>query len=81
MDIDRWSIPASHKVSFLFTKSLTQTDSESLSNSLRGMCGMSLCTSSITPLLFKVLFFLYTLYGKDSGNNSDVNMELSIFVS
>ena len=28
-----------------------------------------------------VLSFLYTLYGQDSGNNSEVDMELSIFVS
>ena len=74
MTIYRWSIPASNKVSFLFTKSLTQTDSGSLSNSVRGMCGMCLCTSNMTPPPFKVLSFLYMLYGKESGNNSDVNI-------
>ena len=37
-----------------------------------GMCETSLWISSMTP---------YTLYGKVSGNNSEVDIELSIFVS
>ena len=45
-----------------------------------GICEISLWISNITPPPSRVLSFLYTLYGQDSGNNSEVDMELSIFV-
>ena len=52
---------------------------ESFSSSVMGICEISLCISNITPPPSRVLSFLYTLYGQDSGNNSEVDMELSIF--
>ena len=58
-----------------------QTDSESFSSSVMGICEISLWISNITPQPSRVLSFLYTLYGQDSGKNSEVDMELSIFVS
>ena len=36
--------------------------------------------SNITPPPSEFLSFLYTPYGLDSGNNSEVDKELSIFV-
>ena len=48
---------------------------------MMGICEISLWTSNITPPPWRFLSFLYTLYGQDSGNNSEVAMELSIFVS
>ena len=57
---------------------LTQTDSESFSSSVIGICEISLWISNITPPPSRVLSFLYTLYGQDSGNSSEVDMELSI---
>ena len=65
----------------LFANTFTQTDSESFSSSVMGICEISLWISNITPPPSRVLSFLYTLYGQDSGNNSEVDMELSIFVS
>ena len=35
--------------------------------------------STITPPPLEFLSFLYTLYGQVSGNNSEVDIELSIF--
>ena len=60
---------------------LTQTDSESFSNSVMGICEISLWITNITPPPLEFLSFLYTLYGQVSGNNSEVDIELSIFVS
>ena len=40
-----------------------------------GICEISLWISNITPPPSKVLSFLYKLYGQDSGNNSEVDME------
>ena len=62
---------------------LTQPDSESFSNSVKGMCDLeiSLWMSNITPPPLEFLSFLYTLYGQVSGINSEVDIELSIFVS
>ena len=37
--------------------------------------------SNITPPSSEFLSFLYTMYGNVSGNNSSVDIELSIFVS
>ena len=65
----------------LFANTFTQTDSVSFSSSVMGICEISLWISNITPPPSRVLAFLYTLYGQDSGNNSEVDMELSIFVS
>ena len=55
--------------------------SESFSNSVMGICEISLWMSNITPPPLEFLSFLYTLNGQDSGNNSEVDIELSIFVS
>ena len=65
----------------LFANTFTQTDSESFSSSVMGICEISLWMSNITPPPSRVLSFLYTLYGQDSRNNSEVDIELSIFVS
>ena len=62
----------------LFANTFTQTDSESFSSSVMGICEISLWISNITPSPSKILSFLYTLYGQDSGNSSGVDMELSI---
>ena len=56
----------------LFANTYTQTHSEFFSNSMIGMCEISLWTSNITPPPRRFLSFLYTLYGKASGNNSEV---------
>ena len=69
------------KCEVLFANTFTQIDSESFSSSVMGICEISLWISNITPPPSRVLSFLYTLYGQDSGNNSEVDMELSIFVS
>ena len=45
------------------------------------VCEISLWRSNITPPKWRFLSFLYTLYGQDSGNNSEVAIELSMFVS
>ena len=55
-------------------ENFTQTDSESFSNSVMGMCEISLWMSNITPPPLEFLSFLYTLYGHVSGNNSEVDM-------
>ena len=60
---------------------LAKTDSESFSNSVMDICEISLRISNITPPPLEFLSFLYTLYGQVSGNNSEVDIELSIFVS
>ena len=65
----------------LFANTLTQTDSELFSSSDKGMCGMSLWIRSITPPPWRFLSFQNMLYGHVSGNNSEVAIELSIFVS
>ena len=59
----------------LFANTFTQTDSESFSSSLMGICEISLWISNIIPPPSRVLSFLYTLYGEDSGNNSEVDMD------
>ena len=70
-----------HNEKFLFAKTLTQTDSELFSNSVMGICEISLWTSNITLPPWRFLSFLYTVHGQDCGNNSEGAMELSIFVS
>ena len=65
----------------LFANTFTQTDTESFSSSVIGICEISLWISNITPPPSRVLSFLYTLYGEDSGDSSEVDMELSIFAS
>ena len=75
-----FSITFATKCEVLFANTFTQTDSELFSNSVMGMCEISLWISSITPPPLRFLYFLYTIYGKASGNNSEVDIELSIFV-
>ena len=65
----------------LFVNTLTQTDSESFSNSVIGICEISLRMSNITPSPLEFQSSLYTLYRQVSGNISEVDIELSIFVS
>ena len=64
------------KCEVLFANTFTQIDSESFSSSLMGKCEISLWISNITPPPSRVLSFLYTLYGQDSGNNSEVDMDI-----
>ena len=63
----------------------TETSSDRMaaifSSSDKVMCGMSLWMRSITPPPWRFLSFLNMLYGHVSGNNSEVAIELSIFVS
>ena len=63
----------------MFANTFTQTDSESFSSSVMGICELSLWISNITPPPSRVLSFLYTLFGQDSGKSSEADMELSIF--
>ena len=63
---------------FYLGYTLTQTDFESFSNSVMGICEISLCMSNITPPPLEFLSFLYTLYGQVSGNNSEVDIELHL---
>ena len=65
----------------LFVNTFTQTDSESFSSSVIGICEMSLWTSNVTPPPWIFLSFLYTLYGQVSGKSSEVAIELSILIS
>ena len=67
----------------LFANTFTQTDSESFSSSVIGICKMSLWTSNMTPPTWLFLSFLYTLYEQVSGNgkSSEVAIQLSIFNS
>ena len=57
----------STKCEVLFANTFTQIDSESFSSSVMGICEISLWISNITPPPSRVLYFLYTLYGQDSG--------------
>ena len=63
------------------SKHLTQTDSDLFSNSVIGMCGKSLLISNMTPPPSRVLSFLYKRYVKVSGNNSELEIELSIYIN
>ena len=54
------------------------TLTKTISNSVMGICGISLWVSNITPTPLEVLSFLYTLYGQASRNNSEVDIELSV---
>ena len=65
----------------MFANTFTQTDSESFSSSVIGICEMSLWTSNMTPPPWIFLSFLYILYGQVSGKSSEVAIELSILVS
>ena len=68
-------------VTVLFANTFIQADFDLFSNSVMGMWEISLWISSMTPSPLRFLSVLYTLYGKVSGNNSAVDIELSIFVS
>ena len=54
------------------------TLTKTISNSVMGICEISLWVSNITPPPLEVLSFLYTLYGQASGNNSEVDIQLSV---
>ena len=62
----------------MFANTFTQTDFELFSSSVMGICEISLWISNITSPPSRVLFFLYTLYGQDSGNNSEFDIHRDV---
>ena len=76
-----WPIPTCHVMRSFVCKDLNPNWLELFSSPVMGMCWISLWISNITPPPWRFLSFLYTLYGQVSGNNSEVAIELLIFVS